>query len=283
MLSNNAIFAISVVLLDSMCFSQKTDTLDYYQSSAPNNITNYFRTFSGGVNAIYNDKKTKGGVDMAVQTYHYYLITGKRSKTDSIHQLKIEQKTPFGEMYRGVHFFILNRVSIDFDSIQSMAVDYFTSLKPSPLTLRVKKELFLTKQHELSSTNYIPVISILLRGDGRTVPYVNEKSHVKAGGSGHFYVTFSAIFKRLEYDIYGKQIDQGTIYFRPSIGVAYGTQALMKSIQTREKKVPIVSTECQLGFHSEKKSINDFKFLFGYTISEIVGPKIRAGIILSSL
>ncbi len=283
MISNKTLYALSVILIDSFSFSQSTDTITRYQFNSPVKQTTYFRSFSGGINAIYNNKKSKGGVDMAVQTYHYYMVTGKRAKTDSLHQLNLKKKSSLTELYKGFHFFILNRVAIDFDSVQTMAVDYFTSLKSSPLTLRVKKELFLTKQHQLSPFNYIPVISILLTGDGRTLPYVTEKSHIKAGISGHFYLTFSALFKRLEFDINGNQVDQGVIYFRPSIGLGYGTNDLMKSLLPRKKKEPILSTEFTLGFKSEKNSIKDFSLLFGYTVNKIAGPRIRAGVILSSL
>ena len=248
MISNNSILAFSVLLIDSFCLGQATDTVIQKNTDSPSNITNYFRQFSGGINAVYNNKQSRGGVDMAVQTYHYYMITGRREKSDSLHKKLVVQKTPISKLYKGFHFFVLNRAAINFDSLQSMTVDYFTSLKPSPLTLRIKKEFFLTKQRELSPLNYIPVVSILLTGDGRTVPYTNQKSHTKAGLSGHLYLTFSTIFKRLEYDINGKQIDQGTIYFKPSFGLAYGDKGLMKTIRTRDEKIPIMSTEVTLGF-----------------------------------
>ena len=283
MISNKSILTLSVLLIDSVCLGQKSDSLINNNTDSPSNITSYFRQFSGGINAVYSNKESKGGVDMAIQTYHYYMITGRRQKSDSLHKKLVTQKTPIAKLYKGFHFFILNRAAINFDSIQAMTVDYFTSLKPSPLTLRIKKEFFLTKQRELSPLNYIPVVSILLTGDGRTVPYTNEKSHTKAGISGHLYLTFSTIFKRLEYGLNGKQIDQGTIYFRPSFGIAYGNKALMKTIQPRQEKIPVMSTEVTLGFRSEKNSVKDFRFLLGYTLNDIVGSKIRAGVVLSSL
>ncbi|MCO4813718.1 MAG: hypothetical protein KC454_03335 [Flavobacteriales bacterium] len=283
MLSKKTIIAYSVIFSGSICHCQSTDSATKNLSKATTNINNYFRQFSGGINAVYRNDKSKGGIDMAIQTYHYYMITGRREKSDSLHKKMVLQQTPVSKLYKGFHFFILNRAAINFDSIQAMTVDYFTSLKPSPLTLRIKKEFFLTKQHKLSPLNYIPVVSILLTGDGRTVPYTNLQSHTKAGVSGHFYLTFSTIFKRLEYDIKGNQIDHGTVYFRPSIGVAYGNKALMKTIQVREEKIPVMSTEVTLGFKSDKNSVKDFRFLLGYTINEIIGSKIRAGVVLSSL
>ena len=282
MLTIKTILALSVLFIDAACYSQSTDTLTCDNSKAPSSINNYFRSFSGGINAVY-EKQGKAGVDLAVETFHYYMITSKRAKNDSIHFSQVNQKKSISELYRGFHFFIMNRAVIDFDSIQSMAVNYFTSLKPSPLTLRLKKELFLTRQQELSTLNFVPVISIILTGDGRTVPFVNQSSTVKAGVSGHLYLTFSAIFKRLEYNIMGSQIDEGIVYLKPSIGMAYGTSGLMKSLQPRQKKTPIISTEFQLGFRSEKKRTKDFRFLLGYTLTEIAGPRIRAGLILASI
>jgi hypothetical protein len=72
------------------------------------------------------------------------------------------------------------------------------------------------------------------------------------------------------------------MYIQPSFGIAVGSKEMMKSVYTDGKNKPLLSSECRLGFKSHSKSINDCCLLFRYTLSDIIGPKLRAGIILSS-
>mgnify|MGYP006101872987 CR=1 FL=1 len=257
----------------------KNDTIP----KSDNKNAEYFKVLTGGMNALYNDNNASGSFDLAVQTFHYYLITGRRNKNDSIHKSLIGKGKPISKIYNGVHFSMLNRTSIDFDSIRSLANDYITSLRPSPITMRIRKELFLTKQNKISSLDYSPVLSLIITGDGRAVPYIDRKKKVKMGASAHLYVTFSSVFKRLEFDDNGKQIDQGSLYFKPSFGIAYATHLLRRSVTEDDMKIPLMTTECKIGFNSEKNQINDFAFLFSYTLNEIYGPKFRAGVILTSI
>jgi len=90
--------------------------------------TNLFRAFAGSVNAIYNDNQAKGSFDLAVQTYHFYLITGRRYKNDSIHELLIDRKQSMKDIYRGFHFYLLNRAAIDFDTLRAIANNHITSI-----------------------------------------------------------------------------------------------------------------------------------------------------------
>lgn len=248
----------------------------------PSHTTNLFNAFAGSMNAIYNNNETKGSFDLSVQTYHFFLVTGRRNKNDSIHNARAQENQSVKELYNGVHFFLLNRAALDFDTLRSIANSYITSLQASPFTLRIKKEFFLTKQHDINPSSYAPVVSLITTGDGRAIPFGNANSKVSMGISGHLYLTFSALFKRIEYNTAGKIIDKGTMYFRPSFGIAYGTQEMMKSLLPSRNNMPIFSSQCKLGFNSEHHKIKDFSFLFQYTMTQVRGPQVRAGIILRS-
>jgi len=243
--------------------------------------SNMFKLFTGGVNAVYNGQETKGGIDLSVQTYHYYLVTGKAKGIDtSLINLK---NLSFQDQYKGFEFFLLNRAAINFDTSASIASDYLSSLQASPLTLRFVKEFFLTEQHQITSTSYSPVFSIRLTGDSRIVPYNLRTGQVNVGTSGNFFLTFSTQFTRLEFDHIGKEIDRGTMYIQPSFGFAVGNSALMQSVMTNPKEKIILASECRLGFKSHRKTINDCCLLVRYGINDFIGPKLRAGLILSSI
>ena len=244
---------------------------------------NLFQQFTGGLNTVMNQNQMNGGFDLAVQTYHYFFITGRRFKNDSIHQLMLKKSKSLRDVYRGFHFFLLNRAAIDLDTLRAIANNYITSLQASPLTFRMRKEVFLTKAHEITSSSLTPVLSLLFTTDARAIPYGDVSNKVNIGASGHLFCSISARFKRVEFSKTGKEIDKGTMYFRPTFGIAYGSDQLMKSIMPREKLKPILTSGCRLGFRSEKNQMKDFSFLFQYTISQVIGPKLRAGIVLTSL
>lgn len=241
---------------------------------------NTFKQFTGGVNALYNGTETKGGIDLAVQTYHYYLVTGKaKIDTSTINKKNLS----FSEQYRGFEFFLLNRAAVNFDTSGTMASDYLSSLQASPLTIRFVKEIFLTKQRNITSSSYSPVVSIKLTGDSRIVPYNVRTGQINVGTSGNLFVTFSSQFTRLEFNQQGKEIDRGTMYIQPSVGIAIGNSALMKSVMNDPQDKVMLASECRLGFKSHSKTINDCCLLLRYGLNEFLGPKFRAGLILSSI
>ncbi len=249
--------------------------------SGDSSKTNFFRIFNGGINALYSDETTKGGIDLSVQTYHYYLVSGKRKQVDSL-ALRSGQEFNVNDLYRGFEFFLLNRAAIDVDTTGSMGSDYISSLQPSPLTLRFVKELFLTRNKAITASSYAPVLSIKLTGDSRIIPYNYRTQQINVGASGNFFVTLSTQFTRLEFDHLGKEVDRGTMYIQPSFGIGIGNNELMRSVLISPKDKLILSSECRLGFRSHSKTVNDCCLLVRYALNEIVGPKIRAGLILSS-
>jgi hypothetical protein len=270
----------SVTVIQFPNFSQVDSTFTNRTIANSTFETNAFKVLTGGINAVYSNDRAKGGIDLSVQTYHYYLITGKKKNSDTL--MKSNQQNSLNKDYKGFEFFLLNRAALNFDSSGSIANDYITSLQSSPLTLRFLKELFLTKQHYISSSSYSPVFSIRLTGDGRAIPFQDVRNQLNFGTSGNFYVTLSSQFTRLQFDQRGKELERGTMYFQPSFGIAVGSKEMMKSVYTDGKNKPLLSSECRLGFKSHSKSINDCCLLFRYTLSDIIGPKLRAGIILSS-
>jgi|GEM_PF-6335501 len=273
------LFTVTITAFQSSSFSQ-TDSL-LQQSTQGTFQSNAFKVFTGGINAVYSNDRANGSIDVGVQTYHYFLVTGAKKTIDTTLQAA-ESKMNYRD-FKGFEFFLLNRAALNFDTSRSVANDYITSLQSSPLTLRFVKELFLTKQHEINSSSYSPVISIRLIGDSRAIPFQDERSNLNFGASGHFYVTLSSQFTRLEFDKTGKELDRGTMYFQPSFGIGVGSNEMMKTVYEDQRNKPLLSSECRLGFKSTTRAVNDCSFLIRYTLSDIVGPKLRAGIILSSI
>lgn len=274
------------VLCNGLYYSQVTeltsgDTIHIENKTGPDR--NFISALTGGLNAIYQTENTHGSIDLSVMTYRFYLITKKRYKNDSIHQLKIDQKSPVKDIYKGFEFLVLNRAAVNFDSIQMIANDYMTSLQSSPMTVRLNKEIFLSQNRSISHSNYAPVISIQLTGDARAVPYNNKTNSISVGASGHFYFTFSTVFKRFELNSVGKVMDHGTMYFRPSVGIAYGSKELMSSLFYNRSVYPLLSSECRLGFKSDEHKVKDCSLLIRYTLSDVIGPRIRAGVLLSAI
>lgn len=267
---------------DSSRINDKTTGSEKTPSKHTQN-SGLFQSFGGGMSTLFSNGNTSSGFDLSAQAYHYFLVTGKRSKNDSIHSSLVKAKRPLREVYNGFHFYLLSRALLNFDTLQSIANNYVTSLLASPFTLRIKREFFLSKQHKISTNNFAPILSLIIKGDGRAIPFGEPGTKLNLGASGHFYISFSALFKRIEMDHLGKEIDRGTMSFTPTFGIAYGTKELMKSVSINRKKEPILTSGCRLGFNSEKTSGKDFSFLVQYTISDIIGPKLRAGVILTSI
>jgi hypothetical protein len=265
------------ILLLMLCSS----TIFYAQRnelSSTNGFANYLSKFSGAANAMHNGSKLSGSVDIAIQTFHFFMVTGIRNKVDSLSFNSNSVK----QHYRGFEFFLINRAALDFDSIQNMANNYLTSLQGAPLTLRFMKELFLTKNRIITSDNPRPVVSLQLNTDLRASPYYQRNSPLRIGGSGHLFLTLSSAFTRLEFE--NNQLkDQGTMYFLPTFGVAILENQLAKSIMPNSQHPLIFSAELKMGFQSDKKSINDTAFIIRYSITDVMGPRLYTGIILSSI
>lgn len=280
---NTTLVQMALLVICQTNHAQKNDSIIGKREIPPERQSDYFRVLTGGLNTLFSGEQARGSMDIGVQSCHYYLITGKRFKTDSIHRELVSRNEPISKVYKGFHFYLLNRAAVNLDSIRSMAAEYVSSLKASPLTLRLRKEIFLSKQRMINQLNYAPVISLLVTGDGRAIPFLDKNSKVQLGVSSHMYLTFSSLFKRLEFDIKGNTIDQGTIYLKPSIGIGYASKELMKNISPRGFNKPLLSTDWRLGFKSEKFNVKDFSLMMSYSISEMIGPRLRAGILLSAI
>lgn len=266
-------------LLISSCLVHATFSVA--QSPKQESENNFLSAFAGGVNALYSNNGTRGSIDLSVQTYHYYMITGKRKQIDSIQNRS--DTLSLKDEYRGFEFFLINRAALDFDSVQTVANNYITSLQGSPVTIRFMKEYFLTKNRSITTTSLAPVLSFKITGDIRAVPYGNAAKQVKFGGSSHLFLTLSSQFTRMEFNQTKELIDLGTMYLLPTIGIAIGNPEMMKTIYKEREQKFLISTECRFGFRSQKKAVNDLSFLFRYSLTDIIGPKFRAGVILSAI
>lgn len=241
-------------------------------------FAHFLSAFSGGANAMYTGNKLNGSVDITIQTYHFFMVTGLRSNSDST----LSKTQSVKDQYKGFEFFLINRAALDFDSIQNMANNYLTSLQGAPLTLRFMKEVFLTKNRHSSLLNPRPVISLQVNTDLRASPYYIRNHPLKVGASGHIFLTLSTAFTRLELEN-NTIIDQGTMYFLPTFGFSILDQQIAKSLIPSSSMPLLFSTELKFGFKSSKKSINDTSFIIRYCLTQVNGPQLYTGILLSSL
>lgn len=277
-------FAMGFVIAINGIFSQ-TDSIAKSSSLPPLSAvqqSGLFRAFSGGFNALYQNTRSTGNIDLAVQTYHYFLITGKRKNYDSLKHSSIRagQIHP-NAAYRGINFYILSRASLDFDTLRSIANDYITSLLASPLTIRLCKEYFLSQIQSVNEYDYSPVASLQLIGDVRVIPY-NRDRNIQAGVSVNGFLKLSTQFKRLEFDSNGKVVDKGIVYFQPVLGIGFGSPEMMKTVNFDPKQRFIYSSECKLGFISENNKVKDCAILVRYCLNKILGPQLRVGLQFST-
>lgn len=230
------------------------------------NTNSFFNSFAGSINTLFNKNQAGASFDLSVQTYHYFFVTGKKTDTAKVH-LKDGTTLSNGvkDRYRGFDFYLLNRAAINFDSLKTIANDYLTPLQTSPLTIRINKEFFLTKNKEITENDYSPVVSILITGDARAIPFGDLSSKVNLGASGHLFCTFSTLFKRIEFDPQGNEIDKGTMYFQPTFGMVYGTDDMMKNVFLDGKNRLLLTSELRFGFKSDKYAVKDWGLLVRYT------------------
>jgi len=254
--------------------------LSSLQSQPSSSDNNLLRSFAGSLNALVNENSTGASFDLNLQTYHYFFPLRER-KLDTITVVKSDGKVLYGrtkEKYRGIDIYVFNRAAINFDSLKSIANDYITSLQASPLTLRINKQIYLTENKKITENDYNPVVSLIITGDARAIPYGDVSERIKLGASGHLFLTLSTLIKRIEFGDNGEEIDKGTMYIEPSIGVVFGTENMMSTLYADNKNRALLTSELRIGFKSDNLRIKDWGLLLRYTWEDIVGPKFRAGI-----
>lgn len=271
-----ALISFVGMLLPALVFTQTNKDSANYIHYQP--IQQFFQSFGGGINTLYDGKNIGGSFDLSVQTLRYFLITGTNGKLSDT--INFSTKSDISNYFKGLDFLIINRASIEIDSLRAIANDYLTSLQASPLTFRLNKEIKLNQRKPEKVNPYSPKFSLLLTGDGRVVPYSARTSKTQVGASGHFYLTFLTRLRRFEMDRAGKLIDDGYMYFRPAFGIAMGSNELMNSI-IRTSNPVLMSSEVRVGFISNKQSIQDCCLLVRHVITPIYGPNTRIGLVLN--
>lgn len=113
------LFTVTIAACQSTSFSQNDSLL--MQSSQSTFQSNAFKVFTGGINAVYSNDRANGSLDVGVQTYHFFLVTGTKKKTDTLSQdskLQLNYRD-----FKGFEFFLLNRAALNFDTSRSVAND----------------------------------------------------------------------------------------------------------------------------------------------------------------
>jgi hypothetical protein len=155
-------------------------------------------------------------------------------------------------------------------------------LQAAPLTLRISKEILLSKRNGILPHSFLPVYILRFTNDGRVIPYSSERGEMKIGSSVNSFISLSCAYTRLELSGAGELIDKGKMYFEPTVGISLGSLNMMRYATNNLKNQLVYSAECKVGFHSETKRANDYGFLVRYVFNELDSPKLRAGIILST-
>lgn len=241
---------------------------------------NFFENFAGGINTLFSENGTGVSLDLSSYTVHYLIVLKQTQQKIRIKQNGNTYKDAVQEKYKGIDFYLINRTSINFDSLKTVANDYISSLQASPLTLRFDKVFYLTKTTEQSETNALPVVTFKQTIDGRGIPY-NENGKISIGASVNAYSTFSVNLKTVQINDDGTVTNKGSIYFEPSVGFAYGTDSMMRTVFTDAHNKLLVTGELRFGFTSDEKEISDWGFILRYSFSDIIGPRFRAGIAIS--
>jgi hypothetical protein len=237
----------------------------------------FFNSFTGGIGALFNKNQGGASIDLSSLTIKYFIPLG--IKNDSVN-VQREDGTiipnRLRQRYRGVDLYLINRATMNIDSLNSIANDYLTSLQASPITVRLGYEGYLTKNREINVNQILPVVKYRFTGDARAVPYNSNTGDVELGGSGNFYFSLLTQFRGIQID--GGEIkDQGTFYIEPSIGFAYGSQELMESIFKNGKSKVLFSSELRFGYTSDYHRIKDWGILARYTWEDVTGPNFRIG------
>jgi hypothetical protein len=232
-----------------------------------------FNQFAAGFGALFNGSNGGTSLDLSSFTVKYFLILG--TKKDTVTVTQDGNATRFErEKYKGLDIFLINRTSINIDSIKAFASDYITSLQASPFTFRLAYEGFLTRNKEQTSNQLVPIIKYRFSGDARGIPFTKD-SVLNVGGSINGYFSLLAKLRAIQVLSNGTIQDKGSFYFEPSIGFAVGNGDMMSKVFKDGSKKALLSSELRFGFISETKRVQDWGFLFRYTWENIIGPKFR--------
>lgn len=236
-----------------------------------------FSNFSGGLGGFAN-AGIGGGVEITSNSLHYFLPIGKKN-TEEIDVVTSSQDTLKNRprsRYKGIDIYLLNRATLNLDSLNAIANDYLTSTKPSPFTFRLAHEQFLSKNIVITEDDPVPILLFRLMGDIRAVPYANNNAKTVLGVSGHLYASLYLKSWLFEInDATGELKDKGSLYVEPAIGFAIGDAALMENTVYSSPSKPLVSVQLQLGYTSDKNKYKDWTAFIGYTFNKIVGPNLR--------
>jgi len=175
-----------------------------------------------------------------------------------------------------VYFAILNRASVNLDSLKNMATDYVTSLQPSPLTFRLYYDVKLTNRKTVQSKVRYPDVSLVALLDGRGVPFAGGGGATKVGGSVHGFATLKAQLKTEEIEN-GQPVDIGATYVEPSFYIAAASRELAQSLFEDGQQRALMGIDLRGGYRSTKDHSRDFGFVASYTWQKLAGAQFRIG------
>lgn len=186
-------------------------------------------------------------------------------------EIRDEQGQPTGEIRVDSTFWsvrVLNRAAVNFDSVSALATDYLTSLQPSPLTLRAEMPFVLP----IRGVSF----PIILRLDGRGVPYPDTLGNVRLGGSGHLFVGTNLTRP-------AKQgTDSGHVYAEPNLYVTYGGTDLFRAVLGEDNGRSFAGGEIRLGYKSLESRHLDIGVVGRCAFEKLVGSTCRISLIGSA-
>lgn len=242
----------------------------------------FFNQLNAGLSYLNNGDSRSGAFEIGLQTIHYMWVLGKKKTNVKVENGQADEVKAIRTNYYFIDFYLLNRASMNTDSIKTIASDFMMSLQPSPLTLRFDLPIRLSKNDVISTKNINPVVILKFGTDVRLTPFSKE-TNIEIGTSGHGFATLTFNFAGYRVDDANNSIaDKGYFYFEPSYLVSYGNSELMKSLLVDySKKKVFQSLDVRLGYHSNISTVNDFGLIISYTWVKIIGSNIRASVMIS--
>jgi hypothetical protein len=193
-------------------------------------------------------------------------ILGPVKKTDVYDEAGQITGTRVDTVFWGLK--VLNRAAVSFDSVQALATEYLTSLQATPLTLRGEIP-FVLAVRDVS-------IPIVLRLDGRGVPYADSVGTVKFGAAGHLFVSTSLTQPAWQ------GTDRGHVYAEPTLYVTIGGKELFQSVLASDEGQSFFGGEIRAGYRSLLSRHLDIGLVGRCAFATLAGSTCRISVIGSA-
>lgn len=244
-------------------------------ASPKDETSGWFNQFTAGLGALSNGGSGVG-LELSTTTRTFRIDLPMKRKAALIthedgRQERGEVRTP-----RSIKFMILNRASINLDSLEAVANEYVTSLQAAPITARGQYVAYSYADPIDAAGTKMFTTNLVVGGDLRGVPYANESGSVKLGGTVHTFLKVQVETGGAELNTNGDPIDTGTFYVEPAIMIAFGGNGVMKSLLDNDSRM-FAGLDLRAGYKSDVDRFRDFGIVARWTWEKVRGAAFRVG------